>query len=286
MKSNFEAVCIFNKSFGLPHFDSKQEDILTTNQKLSNLRINLCIEEAEELEDAFIDNNLIEIIDALTDELYVLYGAGSSFGVNLDKKFVSKMFDIYYGKGKNNNFDFMNEILNYSNYDMLKYILIENKHEHLFTYKRCNIINYDNIFSETFKKSEEYENCRIILDELRNNIKRNISKLEEEKNKFIFDNVINCLTDILYDTYKLGIFLGINLDKSFDIVHNSNMSKLCKNEDEAQKTVEWYKNNDDRYKTPEYRLSDDKKYWVVFNKDSGKILKSINYTPADFKQLF
>ena len=64
------------------------------------------------------------------------------------------------------------------------------------------------------------------------------------------------------------------------------MSKLCKNEDEAQKTVEWYKNNDDRYKTPEYRLSDDKKYWVVFNKDSGKILKSINYTPADFKQLF
>ena len=73
---------------------------------------------------------------------------------------------------------------------------------------------------------------------------------------------------------------------SFDIVHRSNMSKLCISEEEAKQTVENYKLNDKRYKTPEYRKSDNDKYWVVFNRGTGKILKSINYNPADFRELF
>jgi len=61
------------------------------------------------------------------------------------------------------------------------------------------------------------------------------------------------------------------------------MSKVCPNETLAKETVVWYLANDGRYKTPSYRESE---YgWVVFNKDTGKILKSIKYTPADFASL-
>jgi len=41
----------------------------------------------------------------------------------------------------------------------------------------------------------------------------------------------------------------------------------------------------DTYDSPTYRKSDDDTYWVVFNKNTGKILKSINYTPADFSKV-
>ena len=77
--------------------------------------------------------------------------------------------------------------------------------------------------------------------------------------------------------------LGINLDQSFDIVHKSNMSKLCRDKYDAMITVDKYKRTDKRYKTPDCRLSDNKKGWVIFNRDTGKILKSYKYTPADFK---
>ena len=86
---------------------------------------------------------------------------------------------------------------------------------------------------------------------------------------------------LLFNTYKMGVLFGIDLDKSFEIVHNSNMSKLCNNEQEAIDTVEWYKKNDNRYDSPNYRLSYNKQYWVIFNESSGKILKNKNYTPAN-----
>ena len=81
----------------------------------------------------------------------------------------------------------------------------------------------------------------------------------------------------------MGCFIGINLDKSFKIVHESNMTKVCNNEQLAKNTVKWYLDNDDRYKSPSYRKND---YgYIVYNKDTGKILKSIQYVPADFEIL-
>jgi hypothetical protein len=52
------------------------------------------------------------------------------------------------------------------------------------------------------------------------------------------------------------------------------MSKLCISEEEAIATVEKYKKNDDRYDTPSYREAEG--YWVIYNKSTGKILKSMN----------
>ena len=56
-------------------------------EKIQNLRVSLIHEELEELKQAIKDKNLKEVADALTDILYVTYGAGHAFGINLDKCF-------------------------------------------------------------------------------------------------------------------------------------------------------------------------------------------------------
>ena len=58
-----------------------------SSEKIRNLRISLISEELEELKTAINQNNIIEVADALTDILYVSYGAGHAFGINLDKCF-------------------------------------------------------------------------------------------------------------------------------------------------------------------------------------------------------
>ena len=157
-KTNFEKVVEFNQSFGVPVFTSPQTNVVVDNPSLTKLRLDLILEETQELQDAIKANDFTEMVDALSDILYVVYGAGASFGVDLDK--------------------------------------------------------------------------------------------------------------------------------AFDIVHRSNMSKLCVSEEEAKQTVIWYNENMlDTYDTPAYRKSDDGKYWVVFNESTGKILKSINYTPANFTSI-
>ena len=157
-KTNFEKVVEFNKSFGVSVSTTPQTNIVIYNPKLTKLRLDLIQEETKELQDAVKTNDFTEIVDALSDILYVVYGAGASF--------------------------------------------------------------------------------------------------------------------------------GIDLDKTFDIVHRSNMSKLCVSEEEAQQTVTWYMENMlETYDSPAYRKSDDDTYWIVFNKNTGKILKSINYTPADFSKV-
>ena len=105
--SNFSKVGIFMKTFGQevknkPSFSS---------EKINKLRIDLIKEELDELTDAMKNKDLLEVADALTDILYVTYGAGHAFGINLDKCFeevqnsnMSKLDDdgkpIYNDSGK------------------------------------------------------------------------------------------------------------------------------------------------------------------------------------------
>ena len=58
-----------------------------SSEKINNLRYNLIKEELEELRDAIDKKDLLEVADALTDILYVTYGAGHAFGIDLDKCF-------------------------------------------------------------------------------------------------------------------------------------------------------------------------------------------------------
>ena len=81
--SNFDKVGTFMKTFGQevktkPSFSS---------DKINKLRIDLIKEELEELTEAMQKKDLLEVADALTDILYVTYGAGHAFGINLDACF-------------------------------------------------------------------------------------------------------------------------------------------------------------------------------------------------------
>ena len=81
--SNFSKVGIFMKTFGQ---EVKDKPSFSTD-KINKLRIDLIKEELEELTEAMENKDLLEVADALTDILYVTYGAGHSFGINLDKCF-------------------------------------------------------------------------------------------------------------------------------------------------------------------------------------------------------
>ena len=81
--SNFNKVGIFMKSFGQ---DVKNKPSFSTD-KINKLRIDLIKEELEELQEAMKNNDLLEVADDLKDILYVTYGAGHAFGIDLDKCF-------------------------------------------------------------------------------------------------------------------------------------------------------------------------------------------------------
>ena len=105
--TNFEKVGCFMKTFGQ---EVKTKSGLST-EKINKLRVSLINEELEEFKEAIKNNDLKEAADALTDILYVTYGAGHAFGINLDKCFdevqksnMSKLGDdekpIYNDQGK------------------------------------------------------------------------------------------------------------------------------------------------------------------------------------------
>ena len=105
--SNFSKVGTFMKTFGQ---EVKTSPALSTD-KINKLRIDLIKEELEELTEAMNNKDLLEVADALTDILYVTYGAGHAFGIDLDKCFeevqnsnMSKLDDngkpIYNDSGK------------------------------------------------------------------------------------------------------------------------------------------------------------------------------------------
>ena len=81
--TNFEKVRLFMKTYG----QEVKDKAGFSDAKTNKLRIDLIKEELEELTEAIQDKNLLEVADALTDILYVTYGAGHAFGIDLDKCF-------------------------------------------------------------------------------------------------------------------------------------------------------------------------------------------------------
>ena len=81
--TNFESVKKFMETFG----QEIKEKAAFPNDKTTSLRYDLIKEELDELKDAIDKKDIKEVADALTDILYVTYGAGHAFGINLDKCF-------------------------------------------------------------------------------------------------------------------------------------------------------------------------------------------------------
>ena len=121
--TNFDKVGIFMKTFGQ---EVKNKPSFSSD-KINQLRISLIKEELDELKEAMDSKNLLEVADALTDLLYVTYGAGHAFGIDLDKCFdevqnsnMSKLGDD--GKPIYNEFGKVMKGPNYFKPNLTKYI--------------------------------------------------------------------------------------------------------------------------------------------------------------------
>ena len=81
--TNFKSVKKFMETFG----QEVRQKASFPNEKITSLRYDLIKEELEELKEAMDKKDIKEVADALTDILYVTYGAGHAFGIDLDKCF-------------------------------------------------------------------------------------------------------------------------------------------------------------------------------------------------------
>ena len=101
--------------------------------------------------------------------------------------------------------------------------------------------------------------------------------------------MLDALADILYVVHGFAIAMGWDLEEAFRRVHESNLSKLCSTEQEAEDTVTAYeKSREDgtsTYDSPAYRYHESLQKWVVYNQSTGKILKSILYHPVELGDL-
>ncbi len=145
----------------------------------------------------------------------------------------------------------------------------------LFEHPKCDKLN-----KTIFVDNPKLVDLRLKL------IQEEVDELKEAFEKHDFKEVADALSDILYVVYGAGHVFGINLDKTFAEVHESNMTKACKTEDEAKETVEFIKQTQPRYKDPSYKLSSDRKYYIIYDKETGKILKNKNYKEVDLSFIY
>ena len=227
----------------LEYFDNLTEEF---NKTQYDLRYSLINEEILETVEAYENDDIIEIIDGICDILYVVAGAKVYF--NLPNSNIN--FKIN-NTAKSINLEFNKEVLTNNLLD--KKFLLNNLIEELNTSNLKLKLISDRIIKEY-----------------------SISDV----------NRYNSLLDsIVYSLFQISYILDINVMKYFDIVHDSNMTKVCSTEEEAIRSVEFYKNDKTcRYKTPTYRMINykDTNYFVVYDEETKKILKSINYMKVKF----
>ena len=168
----------------------------------------------------------------------------------------------------------------------------------------CSNFIDNNIYKNNFKKVGTFNkvagvvtlSCVTpeVLECNKKVVNQMFSLIDEEKNELreAIDNndvveIRDALADILYVTYGMGYRLGIEMDKDFDIVHSSNMSKFCTSEEEAKLTVDSYltkyNTGDSPYDTPYYEKIYNTNLWVIRNRNTGKVLKNINYIPVSWE---
>ncbi len=266
MTTNFQKVEEFHNVFELHVHKDLYVDVFDKDPKLVELRHSLIKEEITELHDAVENKDIFEVIDALGDILYVVYGTGASFGISLDKT-MSYLYKTLVKDIKDSDFDM-------TNYNKIKkyFTLCKTPMQTSVSRNTFDIVDPDIITHR----------LELIDDDLK--------ILEETLQSKNMIAVIQVLTDMLYSTYAMGLVLGCPMDTVFELIHKSNMSKTCTSEKEAVDTVKWYmnqlKNSQLLYDSPTYKQSKIKKHWIVYNESTGKILKSINYKPVSFDLIF
>lgn len=132
------------------------------------------------------------------------------------------------------------------------------------------------------------KNDPILIEKCMKLIREETEEIEQAIKQNDTIEVVDGIADAIYVLCGMAARMGVNLDKILNEVHSNNMTKLCKTEDEAKLTVSWYiefYKHKQEYDSPEYRLAPDKKHYIVYNKSTGKILKSVNWKPVNLKPL-
>jgi predicted HAD superfamily Cof-like phosphohydrolase len=175
-------------------------------------------------------------------------------------------------------------------YDLNPDIMINNIYGSYIEFN--NKIKLD-VFNSLISPEEYYQKLLNDIDTIKKSLLESLDIIQ----------LYSVLIKTIKSTFEFSFSLRIDINKVFDIVHKSNMSKLCVSEIEAQETVSFYKTKYEiyissyeeicnkfgkdseeakiiysPYDTPYYYKSGD--YWLVKNDSTGKALKSINYTPV------
>lgn len=238
-------------------FDNKS---VKFNIKQVDLRYKLIHEEISELVDAVNTKNSIEIIDAMCDILYVVAGAKVYFNL------------------KNDN---INNMLSYSGLDTK----IFSQSLSIDTSKIIRIIELDYVCDDENNFSVLLKVVKTYLESLANETSKILQNENSSELVISISNTYNGILDnIIINILRMSLRLEININELFKLVHKSNMSKICEDVETAIETISWYKNNELRYSKPSYKEIEykQKKYWVIFDDESKKILKSIKYNPVKF----
>ena len=144
---------------------------------------------------------------------------------------------------------------------------------------------YFNTTGHTLFEKLEY-NTTSKRDILLNKVFETYYNLEKTATIKDMERTMSILHKLIYYVYEFQYISKYDSDRIFSIVHDSNMSKLCKTEEDAIETVNRYKNETpQRYDSPNYRKADDGIHWVVYNESTMKILKNYKYTTVDFSSL-
>lgn len=259
-------VADFNYLFGVIDYKYPNVDFANMN-KFNNtstefnssqvkLRFSLINEEIKELQQAILDKNCVEIIDALCDILYVVAGAKAYFNLPIDDFLEKQIKELYVNIETNGNLK--EQITNIESF-----------------------LNDDTCIKELNKIYDSNEELNNLTDAFLNKLNIIYHPIFIKHLVVMYDN---CLDKIVKSIFTISNKFNIDIIKLFDIVHSSNMTKICETEIDAIETVEWYKENEKRYSEPSYRKINynDNDYYVIYDKDSKKILKSIKYISVKF----
>ena len=306
--TNFGKVMVFNRAFDMvketpdnyshyvkdnldnykyDYYKYYRKELYKLSPETIRLRINLIKEEIGELNDAILQNDIIEQRDACADILYVVYGMADVLGIAIDDMFMNII-------PESKQQDYIEKCITaftisgsqyYSNFNKIKYFSSEIDEYNIGKTDSSNDTNIKLI----------YEKLNTIFLELQVECIKCISNVSTESNVSNENNsdtndnyatIGNYLFELLKWTYLMTVEMGIDADADFAIVHESNMSKLCDNEIDAKATVEDYEKKHiagiSPYESPYYYYLSKLDKWIVKNLSTGKALKNIKYKKVCF----
>ena len=281
----------------------------------------LITEEFKELTDALNDKNMTEVKDALFDLIYVIYGLYHR--CMLDYKDYKDIFKYTFKGYYKSEYNYMNDYisvmannflklwldLDYGDLDDISNVsaLVDSSNTNIHMYKLKEYIPSSGVRDFKFihelnpnvhlikltNRFKLYDNIKKTYDDLDNFIKdmnllAKYKTYDEYLNNEEYNTLLKKLGNLNYNVYLMCyILFGEDSKEHFNIVHESNMTKICSTEEQAQETIasylDKYKNGDTKYDSPDYRKIETHNgtKWVVYNKSTSKILKSVYYRPVE-----